>query len=134
MSAGWLLDTNILSDIVRHPAGRVAERIRQCGETNVRTSIVVAAELRFGAAKKGSERLTAQLEAILAIIEILPLTSPADKLYGDLRAKLENAGTPIGGNDMLIAANAMANDHVLVTDNEREFSRVEGLTIENWLR
>ena len=134
MSAGWLLDTNILSDIVRHPAGRVAERIRQCGETNVRTSIVVAAELRFGAAKKGSERLTAQLEAILAIIEILPLTSPADKLYGDLRAKLETAGTPIGGNDMLIAANAMANDHVLVTDNEREFSRVEGLTIENWLR
>jgi tRNA(fMet)-specific endonuclease VapC len=90
--------------------------------------------LRFGAAKKGSERLTAQLEAILAIIEILPLTPPADQLYGDLRAKLENAGAPIGGNDMLIAAHAMANDHILVTDNEREFSRVEGLTIENWLR
>ena len=107
MSEGWLLDTNILSDIVRNPAGRVAERIRQCGETNVRTSIVVAAELRFGAAKKGSERLTAQLEAILAIIEILPLTRPADQLYGDLRAKLENAGTPMDGNDMLIAAHAM---------------------------
>lgn len=134
MSQSWLLDTNILSDLVRNPAGRVAERIRQCGETHVRTSIVVAAELRFGAAKKGSERLTAQLEAILSAIEILPLAPPVDRLYGEVRAKLEHAGTPIGGNDILIAAHALASDCVLVTDNEREFSRVEGLPIENWLR
>jgi len=110
LSQGWLLDTNILSDLVRHPAGRVAERIRQCGETNVRTSIVVAAELRFGAAKTGSERLTTQLEAILAVIEVLPLAQPADGLYGRLRTTLEAAGTPIGGNDMLIAAHALASD------------------------
>ncbi len=134
MSQGWLLDTNILSDLVRNPAGRVAERIRQCGETNVRTSIVVAAELRFGAAKKSSERLTAQLEAILGVIEILPLAQPVDHIYGSIRAALEGAGTPIGGNDLLIAAHAMASDCILVTDNEREFSRVEGLSIENWLR
>lgn len=134
MSQGWLLDTNILSDLVRNPAGRVAERIRQCGETNVRTSLVVAAELRFGAAKKGSERLTSQLEAILAAIEILPLAPPTDSIYGWLRAALEKAGTPIGGNDMLIAAHALASDCILVTDNEREFSRIEGLSIENWLR
>jgi tRNA(fMet)-specific endonuclease VapC len=134
LSQGWLLDTNILSDLVRNPAGRVAERIRRCGETNVRTSIVVAAELRFGAAKKGSERLTTQLKTILAVIEILPLASPADEVYGRLRADLEAAGMPIGGNDLLIAAHALASDCVLVTDNEREFSRVGGLSIENWLR
>ena len=134
MSEGWLLDTNILSDLVRNPAGRVAEQIRRCGDTNVRTSIAVAAELRFGAAKKNSQRLTIQLEAILAVIEILPLAPPADEAYGRLRAALEAAGTPIGGNDMFIAAHALANDCILVTDNEREFSRVEGLSIENWLR
>ena len=134
MSQTWLLDTNILSDLVRNPMGRVAENIRRCGETNVRTSIVVAAELRFGAAKKNSQRLTTQLEAILAVIEILPLTPPADHTYGSIRAALESAGTPIGGNDMLIAAHALASDCILVTDNEREFSRVEGLSIENWLR
>lgn len=134
MSQGWLLDTNILSDLVRNPSGRVAEQIRRCGESHIRTSIVVAAELRFGAAKKGSERLTNQLETILGAIEVLPFTAPADHLYGELRTKLEKAGKPIGGNDMLIAAHALASDHILVTDNEREFSRIEGLPIENWLR
>ncbi|MBC7670046.1 type II toxin-antitoxin system VapC family toxin [Caulobacter sp. DWR2-3-1b2] len=134
MSQGWLLDTNILSDLVRNPAGRVAEHIRQRGEANVRTSVIVAAELRFGAAKKGSARLATQLEAILAVIQILPLTPPADRLYGEIRAKLESVGTPIGGNDMLIAAHALAGDDILVTNNDREFSRVEGLSIENWLR
>ena len=134
MSQVWLLDTNILSDLVRNPSGRAADHIRRVGETNIRTSVIVAAELRFGAAKKGSDRLTAQLEVILAAIEILPLVAPADRIYGDLRAKLERIGTPIGGNDMLIAAHALIHDYVLVTDNEREFSRVEGLRIENWLR
>ena len=114
--------------------GRVFTQLGRCGEANIRTSIVVAAELRFGAAKKGSQRLTTQLEAILAVMEVLPLGPPVDQIYGWLRAKLESAGMPIGGNDMLIAAHALASDCVLVTDNEREFSRVEGLSIENWLR
>lgn len=134
MSQGWLLDTNILSDLVRNPAGQVAEHIRRVGEPKIRTSIVVVGELRFGAAKKGSERLTRQLETILAAVEILPLASPADHIYGRLRALLEQKGALIGGNDMLIAAHALASDCTLVTDNEREFSRVEGLSIENWLR
>jgi tRNA(fMet)-specific endonuclease VapC len=71
---------------------------------------------------------------VLSVIEILPLTPPADRLYGDIRASLERVGTPIGGNDLLIAAHALASDCILVTDNEREFSRVEGLVVENWLR
>ncbi|MGR4866406.1 PIN domain-containing protein [Caulobacter sp. LARHSG274] len=134
MSRGWLLDTNILSDLVRNPSGSASDRLRRLGDANVRTSIVVAAELRFGAAKRGSERLTRQLETVLSAIEVLPLASPADRLYGEIRARLEKQGTPIGGNDLLIAAHALALDCVLVTDNEREFSRVEGLVTENWLR
>jgi len=91
----FLLDTNVMSDLIRNPQGRIAERIKVVDEANVCTSIVVAAELRYGAAKKASS---------------------------------------IGGNDLIIAAQALAFDITLVTDNEREFSRIDGLRIENWLR
>jgi tRNA(fMet)-specific endonuclease VapC len=100
----------------------------------VRTSIIVAAELRFGAAKLGSARLTERLEAVLAVLEIVPFEAPADAVYGRIRAQLEQAGTPIGGNDLLIAAHAITLGDTVVTDNEREFGRVEGLRVENWLR
>jgi tRNA(fMet)-specific endonuclease VapC len=129
-----LLDTNIVSDLVRNPQGRIADRIAEVGEDAVCTSIVVAAELRYGAAKKGSERLTVQLERVLGALTILAFEEPADRTYGELRAKLEAAGTPIGGNDLLIAAQAMASDCAMVTDNEREFARVTGLRVVNWLR
>ncbi|EKM99407.1 MULTISPECIES: type II toxin-antitoxin system VapC family toxin [unclassified Acidocella] len=130
----YLLDTNILSDLIRHPQGRVAEQIRRVGETEVCTSIIVAAELRFGAAKRGSARLATQLEAVLSALDIVPFEQPADESYGTIRAQLEQAGTPIGGNDLLIAAHAKALGCTVVTDNEREFRRVEGLACENWLR
>jgi len=130
----FLLDTNILSDLVRNPQGRIAERIAQVGDDAICTSIIVAAELRFGAAKKGSERLTVQLERVLSAIDIQPFDMPADAAYARLRAQLEAAGSPIGGNDMLIAAQALATDRTVVTDNEREFVRVTGLQVENWLR
>jgi tRNA(fMet)-specific endonuclease VapC len=130
----YLLDTNVISDLVRNPQGRVAERIRKVGEAQVCTSIIVAAELRYGAAKKGSSRLTSQLEAVLAALEVLPFEAPADVHYGSLRFLLERAGKPIGGNDLLIAAHALAFGHTIVTDNEREFARVRGLQLENWLR
>lgn len=132
MQARYLLDTNILSDLVRHPQGAVADRIAAVGEANVCTSIIVAGELRFGANKRGSERLIAQLEAILSAIEILPLEEPADRRYGALRADLEKRGEVIGPNDMLIAAHALALDDILVTANVGEFSRVPGLKVENW--
>lgn len=129
-----LLDTNIVSDLVRNPQGRAAQQIVQVGEAGVCTSVIVAAELRYGAAKKGSERLSIQLERVLGALEVLPFEGPADRIYGELRARLESAGTPIGGSDMLIAAHALAADCCIVTDNEREFSRVFGLTVVNWLR
>lgn len=128
----YLLDTKILSDLVHYPQGSIGERITVIGEDRVCTSLIVAAELRYGAAKRGSNRLTTQLNAVLDALDVLPLEPPVDTIYGDLRAKLERAGTLIGPNDLLIAAQALSLDCILVSDNEREFARVEGLSLENW--
>jgi tRNA(fMet)-specific endonuclease VapC len=133
VAARFLLDTNILSDLIRHPQGRIAERLIREGEGSVCTSIIVASELRFGAAKCGSPRLNAQSEEVLSALDILPFEEPADRRYGELRDHLERQGTPIGPNDMLIAAHALALRLAVVTDNVREFSRVPGLSLENWL-
>ena len=130
----YLLDTNIVSDLVRNPQGKVAQHIRKVGENQVCTSIIVAAELRYGAVKRGSVRLTTQLEAVLNALEVLPFEVPADAIYGSLRTRLEKMGKPIGGNDMLIAAQSLSLGYTIVTDNEKEFARVEGLTRQNWLR
>jgi len=128
-----LLDTDTVSDLVTRPQGKVAAAIAERGEATVCTSVVVAAELRFGAARKGSARLTRQLEAVLSALRILPFEEPADRRYAELRTHLERAGTPIGPNDMLIAAHALALGLVVVSGNGREFARVPGLAVENWL-
>jgi tRNA(fMet)-specific endonuclease VapC len=130
----YLLDTNIVSDLIRNPQGRIAQHIRKIGEAKVCTSIIVAAELRYGAAKKHSVRLTAQVQAVLGALEILPFESPADSTYGMLRARLEKAGRPIGANDLLIAAQTLALGYTIVTDNEKEFAQIKDLPRENWLR
>jgi tRNA(fMet)-specific endonuclease VapC len=129
----YLLDTNIVSDVVRNPKGSAARRIRQVGEVNVCTSIIVACELRFGAAKRGSKKLTKQLEVVLERFDIAAFDSPADETYANLRLELEKQGKLISGNDLFIAAHAVALGATLVSANEREFSRVDGLTCENWL-
>lgn len=133
MALRYLLDTNIISDLIRHPQGAVADRIAAAGEDTVCTSIVVAAELRFGAIKSGSRKLKQTVNQILSAMEILPLESPADQHYGELRHHLSRQGIPIGPNDLLIAAHTLAADLTLVTANSREFSRVPGLKLENWL-
>jgi tRNA(fMet)-specific endonuclease VapC len=130
----FLLDTNIVSDIVRNPQGRVAKHIRKVGEARVCTSIIVAAELRYGATKKGSPTLVTQLEAVLGALDVLPFEAPADAAYGLVRTRLERAGRLIGGNDLLIAAQAVALGCTIVTDNETEFARIDGLPRQNWLR
>src|SRR5579864_7495605 len=129
----YLLDTNMVSDLVRNPGGRVAHHISRIGSTQVCTSIIVAAELRYGAAKKQSARLSAQVQAVLSAMEILPLTAPVDASYAELRVHLENSGTPISANDLLIAAHSLSLGYTLVTDNEKEFARVKRLLRENWL-
>ena len=130
----YMLDTNIISDLIKNPQGKAAKRIAKVGGANICTSIIVAAELRYGADKKGSPRLSSQLDAVLGALEVLPFETPADTTYGLLRTSLEKRGTPIGANDLLIAAQALALGYVIVTDNEKKFSLVEGLRLQNWLR
>jgi tRNA(fMet)-specific endonuclease VapC len=128
------LDTNILADLVRNPAGVVAQHIAEVGEARVAVSIIVACELRFGAAKSGSPRLVRRVEEILGAVETLLLEPPVDKVYATARRALESKGTPIGPNDLLIASQAKALGMTVVTDNVGEFRRVPGLDVVNWLR
>ena len=133
-SLAYLLDTNILSDVVRNPQGAVAAQITKAGEDTVCTSIIVAAELRYGATKSNSEKLAKRIGLILSALEILPLETPADHHYAAIRHHLTRQGTLIGPNDLLIAAHALANDLTVVTANVVEFSRVPSLKVENWLK
>lgn len=131
---GYLLDTNIISDVIRSPDGIVARHLEELGpRAAIVTSIIVAAELHYGCARKGSAKLRARVGEILATIPIMPLECPADSRYGRIRAELEGVGKPIGMNDLLIASHALALGLTLVTDNMREFSRIRGLKVENWL-
>ena len=131
----YLLDTNALSALVREPGGLIGRKVKDVGGAEaVYTSVVVSAEIRFGLAKKRSERLLRQLELIFEEMQVVAFEPPTDRIYGDLRADLERQGTPIGANDLWIAAQALHDGSVLVTDNVREFGRVPKLKIENWLR
>ena len=130
----YMLDTNVVSDLLRNPSGSAAKRIAEVGPDAICVSIITAAELRYGCAKKGSAKLLAHVEAILESVQVLAFDMPADTEYGSIRAKLEAAGKPIGPNDLLIAAHAHAAGAILVTDNSGEFARVCGLRVENWIR
>jgi tRNA(fMet)-specific endonuclease VapC len=129
----YMLDTNIISDLIRNPQGRAAKRIAKAGEESICTSIVVAAELRYGCAKRSSERLLRAVEGLLDEIEILPMDIPTDDAYGKIRSELEAAGKPIGSNDLLIAAHARTVGATIATADTGEFKRVRGLKVENWL-
>ena len=98
------------------------------------TSVIVACELRYDAAKRGSRKLTRQVEAVLSAMMIKPLESDVERVYASIRVALERKGTPIGAHDMLIAAHARALDAVCVTDNVAEFKRVPALKVENWVK
>lgn len=130
----FLLDTNIISDLVRNPGGKAAARLAEVGDNDIATSVIVAGELRYGCLKKGSARLTERVEAVLRELAVMPLKPETGAQYGEIRRDLEARGTPIGQNDLWIAAQARAAEAVLVTDNEAEFRRVDGLAVENWLR
>jgi len=120
----------MVSELLNHPGGAVAARVgRQSSAISI--SVVVAAELRFGAAKKGSARLAARVETLLGLIDIEPLAPPVDILYGDLRARLEREGRPMDANDLLIAAHALALGRDLIT-RDKAFDRVDGLAVEDW--
>lgn len=133
MSYVYMLDTNIISDLIRNPRGKVYQRIKREGESTICTSIIVAAELRFGVQKKQSAVLSERIENILESIVVMALDEPADQSYGLLRQQLQQQGQLIGPNDLLIAAHALSLNLVLVANNADEFERVQGLQVENWL-
>ncbi len=133
MTYSYLLDTNIISNLVRQPTGPVFQQLAKTGDASVCTSIIVACELYFGAQKSGSMRLRQQLTLILQRLPILPIEPPVETYYAQIRTHLEQAGTPIGPNDLLIAAHALALGLTVVTANQREFLRVPSLSVENWL-
>ena len=129
----WMLDANTLSELVRNPRGAVLQRVGATEPDAVCTIIVVACELRFGARRKGSAALTQRVEQLLEAMAVLPLDEPADQHYADIRAALERVGTPIGSHDLFIAAHARSRGLTLVTRNLREFERVPGLRVEDWM-
>lgn len=131
MNVEFLLDTNIVSDIIRNPTGASAESYRRKRDA-VALSIFVAAEIRYGLHRNPSTRILERATGLLEALPILSFEEPGDLLYADLRAHLSRVGTPIGANDLWIAAHALALDCTLVTANEREFRRVPGLRVGNW--
>ena len=129
----YLLDANILSALVREPFGGLGQRIERVGDANLGINAVVEGEVRFGVEKWRSARLRRNVQLILDRLNVIPMGAGVGRAYADIRTSLERAGTPIGTNDLWIAAHALAEDMTLVTANVREFSRVAALRIENWL-
>ena len=136
MSAPWLLDSNICIHLINRRPGylRLLERFDRRNYGEFLISAITLAELEFGVAKsaRGVENRS-RLDVFLARFETVPFDARAAAAYGKVRAALEKRGTPIGPLDTEIAAHAIALQATLVTYNEREFSRVGGLKIENWL-
>jgi tRNA(fMet)-specific endonuclease VapC len=133
----WMLDTNILSKVIKFPHEALGQRLRDYFDQQpgtLVTSMVVECELRFGAARVESTVLTKKISDLLRLIPVLPLNHDVVQHYATIRTHLEKAGTPIGPNDTLIAAHALALDCTLVSDNDTEFLRVPGLRVENWLK
>ena len=129
----WMLDTHVLSELIRNPQDTLRQKVAGASPDTLCTSIVVACELRFGALRKGSDTLTRRVEQLLEALPVLPFDEPADRHYADIRASLERAGTPIGSHDLLIGAHARSLGLTVVTRNVREFERIPGLKVEDWL-
>ena len=126
------LDTNICNYILRRHPESMIERFATLDRQQLWLSAIVAAELRFGAAKLGLPRFQAAVEAWLAGFDVQPWPLEATQHYAQIRAALERVGKPIGGMDLMIAAHALAQDSVVITNNAREFHRVPGLAVEAW--
>ena len=129
----YMLDTNICIDAIKHRPPEVIAALRQHEADGLGISAITAAELFLGAARSGSARNLTALAHFLEPLEIADFDRSAAAAYGPLRAALESAGTPIGPLDTQIAAHALALDVTLVSHNTREFSRVPGLKLDNWV-
>ncbi len=129
----YLLDTNVCVDYLTGRFPEVGRRVLAVSPSDLAVSVIAVAELRYGADKSARPAANLRLlDLFLADVPTLEFDLLAASEYGTLRATLERAGAPIGPNDMLIAAQALARDVVIVTDNVSELSRIDGLSVENW--
>jgi tRNA(fMet)-specific endonuclease VapC len=128
----YLLDTNICIYLIKGKFPSVRSKFKQCMKEDVGVSSVSIAELEYGVAKSGLDKQRKKLDVFLPQLSHLSFDGNAAKIYGAIRSRLEVIGKPIGSMDMLIAAHAMALGATLVTNNSREFNRVQGLKLENW--
>lgn len=130
----YLLDTNICIYVAKKRPPEVLRRFEALEARDIAMSLITYGELLFGA-ERGAARLMAfeALNQLAAIIQVLPLPQVAARHYGEIRAELGRSGRPIGNNDLWIAAHARATEMIIVTNNEREFRRIEGLRVENWV-
>lgn len=134
MSTRFLLDTNICIYIAKYNPPAVRERFQQYPASQLAMSVVTLGELRFGAEKSHhKERAMAVIDELANLITIADLSENTAEHYGDIRASLQKSGQLIGNNDLWIAAHARSQDWVLITNNEKEFLRVDGLKVENWV-
>ena len=134
MAVRYLLDTNICIYIAKHNPPAVRARFEQLSADALAMSVITLGELQHGAEKSQARtKALAALEQLQSAIQVMPLTHAVGENYGQIRSSLERTGQPIGNNDLWIAAHARAEGWVLVTNNEREFCRVEGLAVENWV-
>ena len=130
----WFLDTNICIYHLKNSAPKMSERLKKTLTSDVKIPSMVAAELLYGAEKSGKRAYNLKvLQAFFALYEIIPFSDQAITHYAAIRTGLERKGQPIGGNDLVIAATVMAHGGVLVTHNTSEFSRVEGLLLDDWV-
>ena len=136
MTKLYFFDTNIISHMMRETTGLAAQRFTATAKANtftkMATSVIVQCELEFGLVRRPNQRLRAAYEKIVPLLDVMPLTELVVSHYAQLRTQLEAAGTPIGANDMLIAAHALTLGATLVSA-DAEFLRVPGLQVENWL-
>jgi tRNA(fMet)-specific endonuclease VapC len=133
MATRYLLDTNICIYIAKYNPPAVRARFAQHTADELVMSVITLGELRFGAEKSQSQqRAMMVINELQSLIQIAPLTEAVGEHYGQIRASLQKTGLPIGNNDLWIAAHARTEGWVLVTNNEREFRRVDGLQVENW--
>lgn len=130
----WMLDTNTCIYTMKHHPPKVRERLRGIAIGEVGISSIVLAELQFGIRKsRRREENAAALADFLPFCLVLDWPQEASEVYAQIRDALETQGTPIGSNDLLIAAHAMSLDCTLVTNNLAEFERVTGLMTDNWI-
>ena len=128
----YILDTDICSYIIKGTSSVLLQNLELHAQDDISITAITYAELLFGAEKKQSRKIQNKIEAIASIVGIIAFNQNAEREYAKIRTELEKAGTPIGNMDILIASCAIAEDAVLVTNNERHFSNIKKLQIENW--